>query len=136
MHCSSETWATGPFSALPGDARELDGVVSAAWPQHPESAAEVSRLALAAHPSLTIGAYCTVLPPTPIDVPQTARHWSALLEAGATELHLYHAGLASEARLELLEAALEHVTVPPVSEPASTLTTPSPNTPSKEPSHD
>lgn len=136
MHCSSEAWATGPFSALPDDARELNGVVAAAWPQHPESVAEVTRLGLAAHPSVAIGAHCTVLPPTPIDVPQTVAYWSALLEAGATELHLYHAGLASDARLDLLQAALEQVEALPAAAPTPTVTTPSPTPLSKEPTHD
>ncbi|KQQ03395.1 MULTISPECIES: hypothetical protein [unclassified Rathayibacter] len=131
LHCSSEVWATGPFGALLDDARDLDGVVAAAWAQGSESVAEVSRLAGAAHPSLAIGAYCTVLPPTPIDVQQTVRHWSALLEAGATELHLYHAGLASDARLGLLEAALDQVEA---TDSTRTPTAPSPL--SKEPSHD
>ncbi|WP_181133526.1 hypothetical protein [Rathayibacter sp. AY2B7] len=131
VHCSSEVWATGPFGALLDDARDLDGVIAAAWAQGPESVAEVSRLARSVHPSLTIGAYCTVLPPTPIDVQQAARHWSALLEAGATELHLYHAGLASEARLDLLEAALDQLGA---TDSTRARTAPSPL--SKEPSHD
>lgn len=136
VHCSSEAWATGSFSAVHDDARELDGVVAAAWPQHPESVAEVSRLELVADPSVAIGAYCTVLPPTPIDVPQTVAHWSALVGAGATELHLYHAGLASDARLDFLQAALEQVEALPAAEPTPTETTPSPTSLSKEPSHD
>ena len=54
-----------------------------------------------------------------------------LLEAGATELHLYHAGLASDARLDLLEAALDQVEA---ADSTRTRTAPSPL--AKEPSHD
>jgi hypothetical protein len=38
-----------------------------------------------------------------------AREWEALLEAGSSELHVYHLGLASTARLDVAANAVHSV---------------------------
>jgi uncharacterized protein (DUF849 family) len=53
-----------------------------------------------------IGAYVTALPPVPADADTLAMHWQSLLAAGATDLHIYHAGLASDRRLAAVRTAL------------------------------
>lgn len=57
-------------------------------------------------PSPRLGAYVTMLPPHLPDPAAFTREWSRILDAGAQELHLYHAGLASASRLDAVGVAL------------------------------
>ncbi|MFC4585390.1 hypothetical protein [Sphaerisporangium corydalis] len=104
LHAAPDPWATGANPGLtPYVGKEVDTVVVQCWPTGPESADRV-RLAHRMLPEqITLGAYVTVLPPVrPDDV---AQHVRRLAEAGAQELHLYHAGLAGPSRHGLLADA-------------------------------
>jgi hypothetical protein len=47
-----------------------------------------------------------LLPPKAADAGTRSAEWAALRAAGATELHLYHLGLASTRRLDVAAEAL------------------------------
>jgi hypothetical protein len=53
-----------------------------------------------------VGAYVLALPPKTSDGGALAEEWSAILRAGASELHVYHLGLASTRRLGALSDAI------------------------------
>ncbi|GAA5066155.1 hypothetical protein HNP84_001196 [Thermocatellispora tengchongensis] len=99
FHASPDPWATGPAAHVTGGGR----LIVPCW----EGGVEALRaMRAAAGPAARLGAYVTVLPPRPADAAALAGHWRRLREAGASELHVYHAGLASAARLEAAAAAL------------------------------
>lgn len=111
LHCSPDPWATGANPGLGPDAgEEVDAAVVQCWPTGPESP---DRVRLARHllpERVAVGAYVTVLPP--VRPEETVAHVRRLVEAGAREIHLYHAGLASPARHGLLaDAARAAVTL-------------------------
>ena len=57
-------------------------------------------------PASRLAAYVTVLPPHPADPARLAAAWHRLRAAGADDLHVYHAGLASTACLVAAARAL------------------------------
>lgn len=97
LHGNPDPWATGPLPGItastPGD---IDALVVPCW-QHgvPTVAAAPS--------TVDIGAYVTAVGPAPLPHGSVA----ALAGAGATELHLYHIGLAGPARSGDLRAAVK-----------------------------
>lgn len=118
---SPDPWAVGPNAALPAlldadtpsddpaDVRNprADSYVVGAWALDPSSPENVR--AAASRATARIGAYTTILPPTPARSQDLVAHWSSLVDAGAEELHLYHGGLASTDRLQHAAAALAEV---------------------------
>ncbi|SFS97751.1 hypothetical protein [Saccharopolyspora flava] len=101
LHGSADEWATGALPGLtPSAAAEVDGVVVPCW--NPTGPQEVS--AAAAAGVERIGAYVTAVGPRETDLAEHARR---VTEAGASELHLYHLGLAGPARSPSLRAAAE-----------------------------
>lgn len=105
LHATPDPSATGPASAItPATARSGSDAVVPAWDLGPDAVARVdaSRLLL---PDSVIGAYSTVLDGRPDPVLFTDA-WRDLAHAGAAELHLYHVGLASSARLDAARTAL------------------------------
>ncbi|WP_152916028.1 hypothetical protein [Arthrobacter sp. RIT-PI-e] len=108
-----DAWAVGPNVALPallgtdGTDRGADSYVVNAWALDP-SGAERVRAAANLTPA-RVGAYTTVLPPTTATPEDLVSHWSGLVDAGAEELHIYHGGLASTARLRNAGEALAQV---------------------------
>lgn len=114
LHASADEWATGPSAPA---AMLTDGVafgasafVAHCWAPTNASVVEVATLAGIAGDQAAVGAYVTVLPPEPVDASVLADKWNALIGAGATELHLYHLGLASAPRLDAAREALRRVT--------------------------
>ncbi|GAA3800350.1 hypothetical protein GCM10022226_19920 [Sphaerisporangium flaviroseum] len=109
LHASPDPWATGANPGLsPNAGKEVDTVVVQCWPTGPESP---DRVRLAHHmlpDQVAVGAYVTVLPPVRPEEP--APHVRRLVEAGANEIHLYHAGLAGPARHGLLADAVRAAT--------------------------
>lgn len=105
LHASADPWATGPFSTVaPHSGLDgIDTVVAGCWGPVDVGTARVTGLRTLVGPTARVGAYVTVLPPAPIDAASLADHWRAL---SADELHVYHAGLASDARLAAAAEAL------------------------------
>jgi hypothetical protein len=104
MHAVADPWATGPAAAVTEPVAGIDTSIAPAWDLTP-AAAERVRALRGATPRLA--AYVTVLPPVPPDPDVLAKHWQTLVDAGADELHLYHAGLASDRRLDAIHRTLQ-----------------------------
>ncbi|MEB3369223.1 hypothetical protein [Saccharopolyspora mangrovi] len=101
LHGSADAWATGALPGLPPDVpAEVDGVVVPCWnPTGPDEVAAARSAGVG-----NVGAYVTAVGPQAGDLAGYARR---LREAGASELHLYHLGLAGPARLPLLRDAAD-----------------------------
>ncbi|GAA2698301.1 hypothetical protein GCM10010412_093890 [Nonomuraea recticatena] len=108
-HASPDPWAAGPFATLPDADPSLDGLVGMCWGTQEEAASNLTRLSALSSPGGRLGAYALFLPPKPADEAQLAESFTAYAKAGADELHLYHVGLASAARLDTLARALRAV---------------------------
>ncbi|MFD7504273.1 hypothetical protein [Streptomyces sp. NPDC059850] len=100
LHASADPWATGPFATIAGDAAPppVDTLVASAWTSADQGAANLTALRPLAAPATRLAAYVPALPPRPADPSVLAAEWTTCLAAGADELHLYHPGLASQAR--------------------------------------
>jgi hypothetical protein len=70
----------------------VDAVLTACWPTTSASVEALAHTRSVLPDEVALGAYLTVLPPA--DPARVVDHAGALLGAGATELHLYHLGLA------------------------------------------
>lgn len=113
LHANPDPWAAGAFAALPNGEPGADVLVGNCWGDPASDAARLTTLAnMASTPaenttgSQRIGAYVLALPPRPADATVLADQMTTYARAGATEFHLYHAGLASPARLSALRKAL------------------------------
>ncbi|MFI6498548.1 hypothetical protein [Nonomuraea typhae] len=116
LHANPDPWAAGAFAALPYGEPGADVLVGNCWGTPSTDADRLTTLAAMAastpgapnRPSRTqrIGAYVLTLPPRPADAQVLADHLATYAKAGATEFHLYHAGLASPARLAALRTAI------------------------------
>jgi hypothetical protein len=113
IHASPDPWSTGPFVAVGAIRRsqlwprmgEVTAVVPC-WGDTAQGAATVSAMRAAA-PEAQVGSYVLVLPPKAADAAAMASEWRALLDAGSSELHVYHLGLASTRRLTAAADALD-----------------------------
>ncbi|MFI6903481.1 hypothetical protein ACIBKY_19610 [Nonomuraea sp. NPDC050394] len=113
LHANPDPWAAGAFAALPHGEPGADVLVGNCWGDPASDAARLTTLANMANTPAEntpdpqrIGAYVLVLPPRPADATVLADQMATYIKAGATEFHLYHAGLASPARLSALRQAL------------------------------
>lgn len=115
LHASADPWATGPFATIAGDdvPPPVDALVASAWTSADQGAAALTALRPLAAPATRLAAYVPALPPRPADPEALAAEWTTCLAAGADELHLYHAGLASQARLAAIRTALDAVRTGP-----------------------
>jgi hypothetical protein len=112
LHASPDPWSTGPFVSVEALRRsnlwsrlaDVTAVVPC-WGDSAQGSATVSALRAAA-PNARIGSYVLLLPPKAADAGTRSAEWAALRAAGATELHLYHLGLASTRRLDVAAEAL------------------------------
>ncbi|MEW9547873.1 hypothetical protein [Nonomuraea sp. NPDC050783] len=109
LHVNPDPWATGAFAALPEGDPVADVLVANCWGDPAQDATRLTRLADMSTPAQRIGAYVLALPPRPADPAVLADHLRTYAKAGATEFHLYHAGLASPARLTALAEALRQL---------------------------
>ncbi|QOR71640.1 hypothetical protein IM660_04965 [Ruania alkalisoli] len=97
VHASPDPWATGagtPAVWMP----DADSVVGNAWHRCDPDALAAIRVP---SPQARLGAYVTLLSPD-LTADRLRRHLAELQGAGVDELHLYHLGLASERRLQVL----------------------------------
>jgi hypothetical protein len=105
-HASADPWATGPAAAVTGAKDRIDVYLAGTWGTADEGVALLQGLRDAVGPGPALGAYVTFVAAAAPDADRLAETWRALLAGGADELHLYHAGLASAARLDVARAAL------------------------------
>ncbi|WP_206068636.1 hypothetical protein [Nonomuraea composti] len=106
LHANPDPWATGAFAPLPEGEPQADVLVANCWGDPTTDAARLAHLKTLAIPDQRIGAYVLALPPRPADPEVLADQLRTYAKAGATEFHLYHAGLASPHRLSALAQAL------------------------------
>jgi hypothetical protein len=106
LHANPDPWATGAFAPLPSGEPGADVLVANCWGDPSTDAARLARLSELAGPGQRVGAYVLALPPRPADAALLADQLRTYAKAGATEFHLYHAGLASPDRLAALSTAL------------------------------
>ncbi|MEV4396135.1 hypothetical protein [Nonomuraea sp. NPDC049607] len=106
LHANPNPWATGAFAALPSGDPDLDVLVGNCWGDTTTDAARLTALANLRTPGQRVGAYVLALPPRPADAATLAGQLKTYAKAGASEFHLYHAGLASRHRLSTIATAL------------------------------
>ncbi|GAA2302912.1 hypothetical protein GCM10010149_60430 [Nonomuraea roseoviolacea subsp. roseoviolacea] len=106
IHANPDPWATGAFAALPDGEPEADVLVANCWGDPATDTTRLTRLLELCRPGQRVGAYVLGLPPRPADPEAQAELLRAYAEAGASEFHLYHAGLASPRRLSAMKQAL------------------------------
>ncbi|MGP3957206.1 hypothetical protein ACTWPT_14495 [Nonomuraea sp. 3N208] len=110
LHANPDPWAAGAFAPLPAGEPGADVLVANCWGDPATDAARLTRLTELSTPDQRVGAYVLALPPRPADPAVLADHLRTYAKAGATEFHLYHAGLASRERLTALTKALRQTT--------------------------
>ncbi|WP_113699599.1 hypothetical protein [Nonomuraea lactucae] len=106
VHADPDPWAAGSFAALPEGEPGADVLVASCWGEPATDAARLARLTELSGPDQRVGAYVLGLPPRPADAEALADLLRTYAKAGASEFHLYHAGLASSRRLAAMTEAL------------------------------
>ncbi|MEV0520830.1 hypothetical protein AB0I64_40275, partial [Nonomuraea sp. NPDC050405] len=106
IHANPDPWATAAFAALPEGEPGADVLVANCWGDPATDTARLARLVELCRPGQRVGAYVLGLPPRPADPQAQAELLRAYAKAGASEFHLYHAGLASPHRLSAIQQAL------------------------------
>ncbi|PRX69149.1 hypothetical protein B0I32_102206 [Nonomuraea fuscirosea] len=106
LHANPDPWATGAFAPLPAGEPNADVLVANCWGDPATDAIRLARLKELTTPGQRVGAYVLALPPRPADPNVLLDHLRTYAKAGASEFHLYHAGLASPQRLTTLTQAL------------------------------
>lgn len=95
---SDDDWSGAPVACFTQTARQrLDTALQGAWALGPGPVDAIGRLRSRLPADTAVGAYVTALAPMTRDA--LPAHAQALLTAGATDLHLYHLGLAGTERL-------------------------------------
>ncbi|MFE9745738.1 hypothetical protein ACFYOT_12600 [Saccharothrix saharensis] len=108
-HATADSWGTGPFATVAGGVdADVDVLTVTCWPGVDASLPGIR--ALRAEADVRTAAYVLALPPKPADGDELLKEWLAYAEAGVQEFHLYHAGLASPARLDALRHAITGLT--------------------------
>jgi hypothetical protein len=108
LHANPSPWAAGSAASVtPGT--KADVLVGNCWGDPGGDAANLRRLRGLAAPGTRVGAYVLTLPPRSADPEDLLAHLARYQQAGATDLHFYHGGLASPARLNAVAAALKRL---------------------------
>lgn len=109
MHATADPWGTGPFATVaPEVDAAVDALVAMAWHGPAASAPNIRALRKLA-PDTRIAGYVLALPPKSADGAAMLAEMRALAEEGVEEFHLYHAGLASQARLDAVREAVNEL---------------------------
>ncbi|MEV4175319.1 hypothetical protein [Nonomuraea sp. NPDC049709] len=106
LHANPDPWAAGAFAPLPSGEPAADVLVANCWGDPATDAIRLTRLKELSTPGQRVGAYVLALPPRSADPDTLADQLRTYAKAGASEFHLYHAGLASPQRLAALSQAL------------------------------
>ncbi|MBT2235744.1 hypothetical protein [Nonomuraea sp. NEAU-A123] len=106
LHANPDPWAASSFAALPTGEPGADVLVGNCWGDPTSDAARLAKLGELCEPGQRVGAYVLALPPRPADGQALAEQLRTYAKAGATDFHLYHAGLASPHRLASMAEAL------------------------------
>ncbi|MEU7862462.1 hypothetical protein [Nonomuraea sp. NPDC049141] len=106
LHANPDPWAASSFAALPTGEPGAEVLVGNCWGDPTSDAARLARLGELCNPGQRVGAYVLALPPRPADGQALAEQLRTYAKAGATDFHLYHAGLASPGRLASMAEAL------------------------------
>ncbi|MEU7529640.1 hypothetical protein AB0A74_28195 [Saccharothrix sp. NPDC042600] len=107
VHATADPWGTGPFATVAdGVGADVDVLTLTCW-RGPDVAVPAIE-ALRAFDVRT-AAYVLGLPPRAADGDALLAEWLAYANAGVEEFHVYHAGLASAARLAALRHAVHGV---------------------------
>jgi hypothetical protein len=106
LHANPDPWAASSFAALPAGEPGAEVLVGNCWGDPTSDAARLARLGELCGPGQRVGAYVLALPPRPADGQALAEQLRTYAKAGATDFHLYHAGLASPRRLAAMAEAL------------------------------
>jgi hypothetical protein len=106
LHANPDPWAAGSFAALPTGEPGATVLVGSCWGDPTSDAARLAKLGELCDPGQRVGAYVLALPPRPSDGQALAEQLRTYAKAGATDFHLYHAGLASPHRLASMAEAL------------------------------
>jgi hypothetical protein len=118
LHGAVDPWVTGALPGLtPAAAQQVDSVVLQCWQPGQASVASVAAARAQLPDQVQVGGYVTAVGASP--VPDMSGHVGELANAGATELHLYHLGLAGPARLPDLAAAVAAARRAPSNPPVS-----------------
>lgn len=105
---SDDLWSGAPVACFTATAQHrLDTVVQGAWTPGPGPVDAVGRLRSRLPTQTSVAAYVTALPP--MTAGALPSHAQMLLAAGATDLHLYHLGLAGAERLGWLGELISSV---------------------------
>ncbi|MFD1547967.1 hypothetical protein [Nonomuraea guangzhouensis] len=106
LHANPDPWAASSFAALPTGEPGAEVLVGSCWGDPASDAARLAKLGELCDPGQRVGAYVLALPPRPADGQTLAEQLRTYAKAGATDFHLYHAGLASPRRLASMAEAL------------------------------
>ncbi len=110
VHANADEWATGPFATVaPAVAADVDVLTVNCWQGPERSIPGIRALRELAGPDTRLAGYVLALPPTPADGALLADHLRQYQAEGVREFHLYHAGMASPARLAALRHAVTHL---------------------------
>jgi hypothetical protein len=110
LHATGDEWATGPFATVaPAVDADVDVLTVFCWPGAEASTPGIRALREVAGPSARIASYVLALPPKPVDGEALLQEWLHYVDEGVEEFHLYHAGLASQPRLDALRHAVAGV---------------------------
>jgi hypothetical protein len=105
LHGALDPWATGALPGLtPAAASDVDAVVLQNWKPGKASVDAVAAARAELPDRVAVGSYVTTVGADP--VPDIASYVTALGRAGASELHLYHLGLAGPGRWAAVRAAV------------------------------
>jgi hypothetical protein len=110
VHANTSEWATGPFATVaPAVDADVDVLVVTCWPGPRQSVPSIKAARELAGADTRIAGYVLTLPPRTPDGAALAEEWAGYRAAGADELHIYHAGLASQARLTAITEAIKTI---------------------------
>jgi hypothetical protein len=105
LHGAVDPWTTGALPGLtPTAGNDVDAVVLHNWAPGPAGARAVAEARADLADNVAVGSYITAVAADAVE--DIAAHTTDLATAGATELHLYHLGLAGPARWPDITAAI------------------------------
>jgi len=110
LHATGDEWATGPFATVaPAVDADVDVLTAFCWAGVDAATPGIRALREVAGPEARIASYVLALPPKAVDGEALLSEWKQYVEEGVEEFHLYHAGLASQSRLDALRHAVSGI---------------------------